>query len=547
MFTVNRAVARLIWLVVAAIACFGAWKAVTSENVYGFALLTAAVTAIVSTSLEWRRINLERVLFYHGPRGRVGTVGVILFTSVSVFLRAIATGVAAIFTFPATSKLATAGPEVIRSYAEIANADMAWTLLCLAVTAAIGLLILLITDWGFKAKTERWSYFRMPIVLGLVFSSLIITVNDASKTGRLGDYMFSQEIFPAPSLEAASVVFRTIFGNTINDAAFSKYTNELVAERNELASQFNQLSERAGDLQNAAGDTLALLQDIRDENRGNICRVTSKVYETTSGECQTVKERVKVLGAETPIERIIKRSECRRPFTDDDGNWLVRRVFDGAKEFDSAKSQLWHLFECGVRVSADAGEEPDLEPWCRLPGNENQPGCRDTGGELRAARARFETASALLGVKVAEDVPPRPEPITVSADNLPALITLLDGYFNERIQVAIDRLVTNQHQRAETANAFVPGRAVEVSAQATPSWLEGSVCIGESPSEHSWCRNPIRRVLQIPLAPYIIQGPVIAVFLTLLMFPLQRTRSNKDDLKALSDPKSPIWKYREAE
>jgi hypothetical protein len=152
-----------------------------------FAALTGALALVAGLRLELSRVPFDASYFHHKPT-RAGVVVLSAATVFEVIVRAVFTSVATLFVFLGTDRARIALSTIAFG---ICAALGAWTLRGLA--AALH-----------NLHPARWAYFRMAILLGVVFS-VIVSFAEKTPLKNLG-WMLSQGYVKGLSMQELAEV-----------------------------------------------------------------------------------------------------------------------------------------------------------------------------------------------------------------------------------------------------------------------------------------------------------------------------------------------------
>lgn len=190
-------VLRLLGLVF----CVAAAAAAYFWPTYGFAVVTALTTLIVTYILELRRLQAERPYYYKSSASLLGGALFLRpFAGINTIGRSLAAGAAAIFTFPpqgAFENLSKATRDQhISEYAMQLSLDYSFTLWLVAGWIVFGVFVALALDLFTGGRGHRWSLFRTTLLVGVLYSgSVLFFQEDLSDAGR------DERVFAPPKLE----------------------------------------------------------------------------------------------------------------------------------------------------------------------------------------------------------------------------------------------------------------------------------------------------------------------------------------------------------
>ena len=502
---------RLILLIVITAAFMAT---VTFGPVYYFAIFCGLLTIFVSWPLEWRRLLFERPLFFRRQFSGVAIFAIGIFVVFNVGLRALLTGFAALFTFPDVDnieKMSNSLPD-LKGLAQAMQADLAWTFIIIALTLIASAALLVFGDRFGQIKGARWTYFRLPLYIGILYSALIVTISDLSveqskeRVRTSGALSFEAgPILPSPSPEQAGAALRAVFGSYLDNDGQAAYLDDLRVAYLEALENNRGLRDAASDLNEASEFfTQPYEEFLLLAEQDGVCRYVGGEYKPDAilgfGEVRGLKPRHE----DVPGQNFI-------------GIKVLARHLQNVRDFENF---VWRTSSCGFRK----GQE-----WCRdHPRLAADYGCSDPTTEIEAARRRMANAEETVTDVVDSQPPKSPDEIVeLTPANGLVLISLLDAFTHDRLTEVIDAsaIAILDELRGEMSPIRRVQRERSMERQNTsssfgyPAWLSSSVC--EEASAHQWCRSWARQALRIIISPYVLQGVVLSLFITifLMLFP----------------------------
>nr|WP_281722931.1 hypothetical protein [Nitrosomonas nitrosa] len=484
--------------------------AFSTTSVFGFALLTAISTALVSANLLGDKLRFDRILFFRKPVGLVGKLFLGIFFLAILVSRTAAVGFAALFTIPDPAALSATGNEQLVVLAASMSADVMWTGIVAGTIIFIALFCILFAERALGMKAARWGFFRLPLVIGIAYSAAVTLLADVSSNTDVADLgIFERPVFPEPSFNQAMPIVRSLFGTAISDETERVARGRIETILDEIKTATNiPLGSTPEEIARAAGVS---------STRG-LCLWASKRVDGVSA-CEGGR-----FDWLTPDNELGDAPECWRPFSDADGNQILQRMSSTIEATDDAKSAVWHAFRCGT-----------IDPnnrWCASR-NRVEPGCIDTKALANASQTeisrRLEQVRALVFEAEADYI--ASDALVASA---PALFTVLDSFVHDRITDAIDRFAFYLLDLREP-------RLPTQSLASDPRWLVSDTC--DMAETNVWCNgwlSPVRFSIRAVLSPNVAQGFVLATYLSMLLLVFGARGHGRLDKSIIT---SELWNY----
>ena len=473
-----------------------------------FTIVTVTLYLAISVPLKWRRLIIERSFFHRKALGAALTPVAIAFVLLTTVFESALLIFATLFSLPFKT-----GPE------------FNWTLSLLAATGAISFLSLKIFGEGCW-KTARWSYFRLPLLIGGLFAALVHVVSTEEKT---------KQLFKAPSDEDAVNVLSNFFGERILQKAWSQLENRSVELDKATAKASAELSQggvkicQALSAKNPSGDELRFPEAINFkpiENLEQLCTDTAALYKG-------------ILKPNTGKKNLFDNFSLNRErhrlsvFCDN-----VKNIDNVSNDyFEQVRAQnldVWMNLRCGALL------EKRTEAYCQALRDENEKQNFEENSDLRKELQSCSEPSA--GQE--SEIPQQGDTIAGDADQLDdgnknqegqigvlEAYSILDGYIHAKIVDAVGVVYVFWNDLEGYHQSFRTDAAMDYFCEQKSE---------ENPNEtikkrfDDWCapKSSLRAVASVVLSPYLLQGFVLSVYVTALLLAFRRRDQGDPDRPA---------------
>ncbi len=534
---------RFLWL---ALCTAGVVFAVQTSPILGFAVFTGLVSLVISFPMEVRRLLFDRPLFFRRPFGGL-TLGVVVsLVAVGVLFRMVFVVIAALFTFPDADSVKSVSESLGEAMAE----DFRWTLILLIATGTGFTLLLLALDRlpmpGLKAA--RWSFFRLSLVVGLVYSSLFVWVQERTASA----------VFPEPDVAQAGEAVRLVFDSYVLDQSLIRSISDLEAE---LAAQKGELAA-IKEAQVFLPEKVRSLMKQAVSKEDNLCEIVGK------REC--LENRWMWNADDKGYVCISDRYVARE---------AEFRLSDRIQDLRDAENAIYGLAHCGFYRGGDwckerTGQLTDDEAteWRRRYGCNNPldlyPELRETEpdiGEEETGTDEAGTDNANEGGGESDDPGGAYEAL--------ALVTIVDAWLHDRMTEVVDRGAV--WLDAEWTLLLTGTRPdLEINQQhslckppaddgGNPEWIAPGWCgpsgsidwhlsLCKPPEDKGkpawiapdWCQAPARHVARAVVSPVVLQGMVISLYVTVLLMAFRRRRDRNAGDTSWQEEDNPVWNYK---
>ncbi len=512
---------RLILLLSCAAAVY---IAVRHEPVVAFAGVTALITLLASTPHQWRMLLFERPFFFRRQFSGVTFAFIVSFLVFNIIFRAAATGFAALFTFPDAESV----KKISVTLGEAMAADLLWTVTLFGGGVIFCTFLLFLADRFGHVKAARWAFFRLPIVFGLVYSALVVTVTDYSvenagvEIRKTTEMDFSAgPVFPTPSTEQAGDAIRAVFGRYVFSQDFidevealqSDYET-LFAQNEGLTSALSQVETFSSDI---AGDFLSLIDQAET---GDICEKVGDKYMRVVGKTGPFGafDKKEQYGYKPRVKEIILFQPVR-----DAENIIWRTAHCG-----HFQGQAWCADQTAAYGDDAASADAFRKEW----------GCDFPGAKIAMAADALSAGPAEPRTEI--DVPKPDEEMRTDSMNLTdgvAVLSIMDAFIQDRLTEAADRAVI---AGSVAISNFLNG----TSYKSGLSELEWTVSVCDSDRATPWCGFWLRKVSRIIISPYVLQGLVISIYATVILMVFRRREDRKKAPLDWSTFGREVWDFK---
>lgn len=511
-----------------------------------FTIVTVTLFLAISVPLKWRRLIIERPYFHRTAMGTVSAPFAAIFIVVTTFIEAAALTFATLFTFPFEK-----GPE------------FRWTLYLLLATGLISYLVLWVLD-RCKWKAARWTYFLLPIPIGVLFAVLVHIVSTGSmlrakseeasgfdpyelarqvtpdlKSDRgiqpgHGDENGRQWLFKAPSDNDAVAVLAGFFGKGIFQAAWEEYGRAVDAYNTQISNSNSKLAEAKDSLDSLSADLQPLCKSLAIEDANFGYRFPGKGEAFSDGDSISIVKKCGELKRSWFISKDGKYGFLgkERRLVDDicSGVESLRVASeDAASNVREGKLILWMNLRCGAAIGdrycnqlkyrhQQTAFEKDSDDWKELRSCEQD--LNETVNE--ASNKITSIQSALDGARQS----------TPDAEIGPLqAYSILDGYLQAKIINLIGRFYV-YHENAVTFAKS--GQDDRLTDDICDHIVEAPSDAGLDPRLVDWCapKSTPRALATIVLSPYMLQGFVLSVYVTALLLAFRRRDQGDPDRPA---------------
>ncbi|WP_428410076.1 hypothetical protein [Hyphococcus sp.] len=490
---------RLILLLVCAAAIY---FSVRHEPVVAFAGVTAVITLFASTPHQWRMLLFERPFFFRRQFSGVTFAFIVSFLLFNIVFRAVATGFAALFTFPDADSV----KKISVTLGDAMAADLQWTIALFGGAVLFCTVLLFLADRFGQVKAARWAFFRLPILFGLVYSALVVTITDYSVKNAGVDNRVSPEmnfaagpVFPTPSTKQAGDAVRAVFGRYVFSQDFidevetlqSNYET-LFAQNKNLTSALSQVETFSSDI---AGDFLSLVEQAES---GDLCEKVGDRYMRVVGKTGpfNVFDKTEQAGYKPRVNEIILFQPVR-----DAENIIWRTAHCGY-----FRGEAWCADQTASYGDDAASADAFRKEW----------GCDFPGAKIAMATDALNAGPAEPPADI--DMPKTGDEERAAPTNLTdgvAVLSILDAFIQDRLTEAADRAVI--------AGSVAVGNFLNGTNYTSGlAELEWTVSVCESGQATPWCGFWLRKVSRIVISPYVLQGLVISIYATVILMVFRR-------------------------
>ena len=454
-------VAEAIGRIALSAACiYGVYQLIEFSPMVGFAGFTAVLTLIMAAQLEWRRFFIERRFFFGGRVSKLGAPFIVLVIMLSAFGRAFAVGAAALFTFPAPAAFeelamdtSAADKDFFEAFANRLYNDLNWTIYAFAVTIIAGVALTAVINIVTINRGPRWSFYQFVALFGIGFSVLMLWL---AHDGPDPDSVLSR-LAKRAGLEISNLlqpVDEDGISKILDRAQFAKSTQVILPRADEnlikvrcqllIRSDTNVPGGRRGPASNMTIDDLNLNEAARAQVEQYLTDDRSPAVFWTENQC---------------------------------GYRVTPEYCDGLRKPDGTYKSGFDMFLEYGAIDFFADTEDDFRNMGCFPPPTIDP------AEV-VARSASE-----------KNTPP------LSFTQLLAVISVLDGYVDEQIKLAIERLLIRGY------NPFSLLDEDQLSGDGQDDY-ETELSLGQQ-------RTLV--VASVFISSRLLQGLVIATYVTLLM------------------------------
>lgn len=411
-------------------------------------------------------------------------------------------------------------------------ADFGWTLLVFGGVLLGMFAILQFANYIFHIKPGRWAFFRLALLIGIVYSAAVVLISDYSKESapqkeRHSDVLSFKAgpVFPEPTSEQMQDAFRSIYGAYLYDEDFLNDVEILNAENKRLTRENISLRSAA-----SGGGVLpqeiaqSFLELTSRANDGDLCSFVGAEYWQITEKRPLWRggDRKLFAGLKAREEPIILFQKLRNA---ENAVW-------GLAHCGHFKGQAW----CADRTLELGGPNTETSRDFR-----DKYGCNDPIEKIAQAEAILSKAvSDAVAETVKIEIPDtkEAEQRKLSFREALAVFSLLDAYISDRTIEVFDRVIisTGEAIASEILSTDIPVTTDNLS------WHQ-SVCV-EKKNEFPWCRSVGRTAARIVLSPNLLQGVVISLYLSIFLMVFKRRRDRKLAAIDWSGAGKEIWEMK---
>jgi len=508
-----------------------------------FSILTTTVVLLIGFPLEGRRLAFDRPFYFRRPLGTFLFRFFAGFVAVTVLLRAALAGFVALFTFPYVDGLK--GTSIrFSELIEAMSFDRGWAQIAFLGTLIFAVCFVLFLERVAGWKGARWSYFRLPLLFGLVYSGTVFMLSDTL------DGPTDRGLFPAPSAPEAGEGIVYVFGDYLiledvvdvfkrlqsraEDAEAkveetSMVSEEIVSEATTLIGDFEAFVSALDEINVCQLVGTRYTRDFTVERRWQVGDITLREFEGTD----TIRAGSRPLYEPCEVNLL-------------EGRGCFKKLAEKPRVLEQ---QVWKIAGCGrstdgiqwcrdvIGQSGNSEWTENATRFANRSGLTNQQLHRqycspDTANIDETKEAIAELQCRISPERCGISVPDIVDDPTVTEDGFEgdgtltfekslSILSMLDAFVDDRVGEAIDRSIYWLESRPSFF--FSSGNSVPSTSSKPDLALGDTLCELDQQGEIevNWCGSMAQNLVKIMISPYVLQGLILSVYSSFILLVFQ--------------------------